>query len=45
MTCLVPKYSIVVQCQSFVYVLNKHEKSTKIEKFRMLTNYHDTSEA
>ena len=42
MSCLDPKYRIVVQCQNIVYVLNKHEiVQPKLRNLERLTNGND----
>ena len=42
MSCLDPKYRIVVQCQNTVYVFNEHEiLQPKLRELEGLTNGHD----
>ena len=45
MTCLDPKYGIMVQCKIIVYMLNLHEMmQPKLRNLEILTNDHDKSE-
>ena len=40
MTCLDPKYRIVIQCQNIVYVLNEHEiEQPKLRESERLTDW------